>query len=136
MHPEMNPLHDVPAAVGQQLAHVLRVDGRDKVREALVTHARAALLRDLEEAVADEVFGAEVLGVLRVVELGGHAAGERVAGELGEEPLELGAAGADLALEGVLLVEEEDHRLGAEVGVVPHALEEELDFCLFRWSSV
>ena len=127
----MDPLHDVPAAIGQQLAHVLRVDSRDKVRETLVAHARAALLRNLEEAVADEVLGAEVLGVLRVVELGGHAAGERVAGELWEEPLELGAAGADLALEGVLLVEEEDHRLGAEVGVVPHALEEEEVDCFF-----
>ncbi len=98
VHPEMHPLYDVPAVV-EDPPDVLGVDGAGEVRVAVVSAvhvpvaALRALLRQLEEVVADEVLGPDKLPVLTGVHVALRLRRDHVVNELREVVLQLVLSG-------------------------------------------
>jgi len=80
------------------------------VRAVLPTVRPARLLAYLQEVISYKVLGSGELFVCASVYLRAGLRRDHIVHELGEVVLQLGLPGLDLALEEVLLVEEENHR--------------------------
>nr|AAD08674.1 unknown [Mus musculus] len=116
----MHALDDVTAVV-EDTADVLSVHGAGKVRVAVVAPISTSSA-DSQKLIPNEVLGPGHAWVLSG--LGSRILRSGVASELWKVVLNLRFASEDFLSKQVLLVEEENHRDGAQPSVVPDALEE------------